>query len=59
VGVGSAPDRDTRADDQLALEELRRWFDRDRQLARHGMVIERDEIEELKEPDESPAPAVR
>ena len=56
MGVGSAPDRDTRADDQLALEEIRRLFDRDRQIARHGMITERDEI---KEADESPAPAAR
>jgi hypothetical protein len=62
MGVGSAPERDTRADDQLALEEIRRLFDRYRQIARHGMVTERDEIDELKEikeADESPAPAVR
>ena len=56
MGVGSAPDRDTRADDQLALEEIRRLFDRYRQIARHGMVSERDKI---KAADESHAPAVR
>jgi len=57
VGVG--PDRDTRGDDQLALEEIRRLFDRYRQIARHGMVTERDEIEEIKEAEEPPALSVR
>jgi hypothetical protein len=43
VGVKLDPDRDTRRDDEQALEELRRLFARDRQTARHGQVIERDE----------------
>jgi hypothetical protein len=59
VGVESAPDRDTRADDQLALEEIRRWFDHHRELARHGMVTERDESEEIKEPDQPSVSTVR
>jgi hypothetical protein len=36
------PDRDTRSDEQ-ALEELRQLFARYRQIARHGMVSERNE----------------
>jgi len=49
VGVEREPDRDTRGDDQLALEEIRRLFERYRQIARHGMVTERDENEEREE----------
>jgi hypothetical protein len=56
VGVGPEPDRGTRADDRLALEEIRRVFDRYRQIARHGMVTERDQIKEAEEP---PALSVR
>ena len=59
MGVGPAPDRDTRGDDQLALEEIRRLFDRYRQIARHGMATERDEIEEITETEEPPALTVR
>ena len=55
MGVGPEPDRDTRGDDQLALVEIRRLCDRYRQIARHGMVTERDEIEEIKEAEEPPA----
>jgi hypothetical protein len=55
MGVGPEPDRDTRGDDPLALEEIRRLFDRYRQIARHGMVTERDEIEEITETEEPPA----
>jgi hypothetical protein len=54
VGVGPEPDRDTRGDDQLALEEIRRLFDRYRRIARHGMVSERDEIDEIDEAEEPP-----
>jgi hypothetical protein len=43
VGVKSEPDRDTRRDDEQALEEIRRLFARYRQTARHGQVTERDE----------------
>jgi hypothetical protein len=59
VGVGPEPARDTRGDDQLALEEIRRLFDRYRQIARHGMVTERDEIDELEEAEEPRALSVR
>jgi hypothetical protein len=59
VGGGPEPDRDTRGDDQLALVEIRRLFDRYRQIARHGMVTERDEIEEITETEEPPALTVR
>jgi hypothetical protein len=59
VGVGPEPDRDTRGDDQLAQEEIRRLFDRYCQIAHHGMVTERDEIEETEEAQEPPALSVR
>ena len=49
MGVGPEPDRDTRRDEQLALQEIRRLFDRYRQIARHGMVTERDETAEEPE----------
>jgi hypothetical protein len=39
-------DRDTRSDDEQALEEIRQLFARYRQIARHGMVTERDEAAE-------------
>jgi hypothetical protein len=55
VGTGPEPDRDTRGDDQLALEEIRRLLDRYRQIARHGRVAERDEIQEIEEAQEPPA----
>jgi hypothetical protein len=48
VGVGYEPDRDTRTDDQQALEEIRRVFARHRERARHGIVIEHDEPAELR-----------
>jgi len=35
--------RDTRRDDQQALEEIRRLFARYREAARHGQVKERDD----------------
>lgn len=41
--VKPQPGRDTRRDEQEALEEIRRLFARYRRLARHGQVIERDE----------------
>jgi hypothetical protein len=59
VDAGPAPDRDTRGEDQLALDEIRRLFDRYREIARHGMVRERDEIEEIEEAEEPPALTVR
>ena len=43
---GREPDREIRRDDAQALEEIRRLFARYRQVARHGMVTERDEPEE-------------
>jgi hypothetical protein len=36
-------DRDAGSDDEQALEEIRQLFARYRQVARHGMVAERDE----------------
>jgi hypothetical protein len=41
---------------QLALEEIRRLFDRYREVGRHGMVTERDEIEEVEEIEERTSP---
>jgi hypothetical protein len=59
LGVGLEPDRDTRGDDQLALAEIRRLFDRYRQIGRHGMVTERDEIEEVEKIEEANEPTAR
>jgi hypothetical protein len=61
VGVGHEPDRDTQGDEQQALEEIRRLFARYRQIARHGVVAERDEPAEAaaEESEESSAPAAR
>jgi hypothetical protein len=42
VGVRPEPDRDKRADDEQALDEIRRRFARYRQIARHGQVTEHD-----------------
>ena len=55
MGDEHEPDRDTRHDDEQALEEIRQLFARYRQIARHGMVTERNETV-----DEAEAgPAVR
>jgi hypothetical protein len=48
VGDRREPDRDTRRDEQQALEEIRLLFTRYRQMARHGRVTERDEHAELR-----------
>jgi hypothetical protein len=39
-------DRDTRSDEEMALEEIRQLFARYRRIARHGIVTERDETAE-------------
>jgi hypothetical protein len=44
--------RDPRRDDQQALEEIRRLFAHYREAARHGIVAEHDELDELR-PEES------
>ena len=60
MSVGPEPARDRRGGDQLALEEIRGLFERDRQVARHGIATERDEIEEeIEGAKEPPAVAVR
>jgi hypothetical protein len=43
VAVRPEPVRDTRRDDEQALEEIRRLFARYRQAARHGQAKERDD----------------
>lgn len=43
MDVRPEPDRETRRDDEQALEEIRRLFARYRRAARHGQVTERDE----------------
>jgi hypothetical protein len=58
VGVGSEPDRDTRGDEQQALEEIRRLFERYRRTARHGMVAERDEPADVQDEETEEAPAL-
>jgi hypothetical protein len=44
-------DRSIRRDDEDALEEIRRLFARYRQVARHGIVTERDEPAEDSQPE--------
>jgi hypothetical protein len=58
VGDRREPDRDTRYDEQQALEEIRLLFARYRQIARHGMVTERDEHAELPAEESKDAPAL-
>jgi hypothetical protein len=58
VGDRCEPDRDTRYDEQQALEEIRLLFARYRQMARHGMVTERDEHAELQAEESKDAPAL-
>jgi hypothetical protein len=58
VGDRREPDRDTRYDEQQALEEIRLLFARYRQIARHGMVTERDEHGELQAEESKDAPAL-
>lgn len=58
--MSPGPVRDTRRDDQQALEEIRRLFARYRQIARHGQAIEREDPpdsrpEETKDVGASPA----
>jgi hypothetical protein len=55
VRVDSGPDRDSRSNEEQALEEIRRLFARYRQVARQGMVTEHDVPAELRaqEPDEA------
>ena len=45
------PDREIPRDDEQALEEIRQLFARYRQIARHGMVAERDETAGESEED--------
>jgi hypothetical protein len=55
MGDEREPDRDTRGDDKLALEEIRQLFARYRRIARHGVAAEReDTIEESDEDAEAP-----
>jgi hypothetical protein len=51
VHVNPGPVRDTRRDDQQALEEIRRLFARYEQVARHGQALERDEPPEARPED--------
>jgi hypothetical protein len=61
VSVALEPDRDMRGDETQALEEIRQLFDRYRQIARHGVVIERAEQDaaRAKEASGPPVPAER
>jgi hypothetical protein len=58
VGDRREPDRDTRHDEQQALEDIRLLFARYRQIARHGMVTERGEHAELQAEESKDAPAL-
>jgi hypothetical protein len=61
VATKAEPDRNTRARDDQALEEIRRLFARYRQIARHGQVIEREQPDDSRDetPDDAPALAGR
>jgi hypothetical protein len=56
---GRELDRSMRRDDEAALEEIRQLFARYRQVARHGMVTERDEPAEDSQPEPALAERVR
>jgi hypothetical protein len=58
MGDRREPDRDTRYDEQQALEEIRLLFARYRQMARHGMVTEHDEHAELRAEESEDTPAL-
>jgi hypothetical protein len=55
MSVGYETDRDTRTEDQQALEEIRGLFARYRRIARHGVVSEREQADapEDREPVET------
>ena len=61
MSVGYETDRDTRAEDQQALEEIRGLFARYRRIARHGVVSERERPAETREEqsEEASTPAGR
>ena len=52
------PDRDIRRDNDQALEEIRRLFARYRQVARHGVVAERDETPQTPAEESEAPPAL-
>ena len=54
MGVGPEPDRDTRGDEQQALEEIRRLFERYREAARDARPVSEYD-EQVEEPEEAPA----
>ena len=58
MGVGPEPDRDTRGDEQQALEEIRRLFERYREIARHAMPVDEHD-EQAEEPEGAPVLAAR
>jgi hypothetical protein len=61
MGFEDDPGRETRNDDQEALDEIHRLFVRNRETAHHGQVTEHDESPELRveRPDQAPAPPRR
>ncbi len=58
MGDRREPDRDTRDDEQQALEEIRLLFARYRQIARHGRVTERGQHAELRAEESKDTPAL-
>jgi hypothetical protein len=56
VSVVLEPDRDTRGDDNQALDEIRQLFARYRQLARHGVVAEYAEPADARSEEAKDAP---
>ena len=57
MGDEREPDREIRSEDDQALEEIRQLFARYRQIARHGVVTERQETAEEPVKHSEPARA--
>ena len=52
------PDRESERDDEQALEEIRQLFARYREVARHAVVTERNEIPDVPAGDRDTNPAL-
>ena len=58
MGSEDDPGRETRDQEQEAVEEMHQLSERKRETARHGQVIEHDEPSELRPEHPNPAPAL-
>jgi hypothetical protein len=57
MGSDDDPGRETQDEEQEAVEEMHRLFERNRETAHHGRVSEHDEPPELRPEDSGEAPA--